>query len=78
MENNITQSNHQFEGLQNKGNNAACSANIVTLMQEVEETPGEAEKNQSNLRPQVYLHCKKSVSVSKHLLYMFTFNFVCV
>ena len=32
MENNITdQSNHQFEGLQHKGNNAAGSAEIVTL-----------------------------------------------
>ena len=45
MENNITdQSNHKFEGFQNK---------------DVEEILGEAEKNQIILGAQVHLHCKK-------------------
>ena len=44
MENNITdQSNHKFEGFKNK---------------DVEEILGEAEKNQTILGAQVYLHCK--------------------
>ena len=79
MKNIITdQSNHRCEGLQNKGNNAAGIADIVTLMQEVEEIRGEAEMNHTNLGPPVNLHFKKLVAVSKHLLDMFKFNCVCV
>ena len=57
MDNNITdQSNHKFEGFQNK---------------DVEEILGEAEKNQTILGPQVYLCCKTTVTVSKHLLFKY-------
>ena len=45
MENNITDQNiYTFEGLQKKGNNTAGSIDTFTLMQDLEENFGEAEK----------------------------------
>ena len=77
MENNITDKSHRkFEGFQNKVNNAAGSTDIFTLTQDVEECLEEGDKNQTNLGPQVYLHCRKSIAISKHLLYIFKFNCV--
>ena len=71
-ENNINdQNNIILEGLQSKGINAAGGTNSFTLMQDVEEILGEAEKNQTILGPQVYLCCKTTVTVSKHLLFKY-------
>ena len=63
MENNITdQSNHKFEGFKNK---------------DVEEILGEAEKNQTILGAQVYLHCKQFCCCLKALAVWIQLCFMC-